>query len=307
MYDYESEVLKVIELRDSLIQQAEDADVRNVEIDTLDSQLQGLARRYKKFVIEKEINQRREDLKHKANWRHDGKLHLLEPDEIEESAISEKRLKQAVKIAAQSEPPAVVYPVTNRRPPPPPSDHLPYEDDYKPPQPQPQPQRQVPAEEPSTKNSSEGTGQQDAPLIPGFKFTSKPVGEGDQANPIVLSSSPSVTPQEKGLQQNQMQPGPSLYTDASPNVPRKRIASYEDLQPLYSDEQPVPRRNFSLPPRSYASSAVPYEPQLPSATYFPASPQPRHPEPLKRPKMNPTPDPRDVFGAPSYGDECPPY
>jgi hypothetical protein len=305
MYDYESEASKVIELRDSFIRQAEDADVLTVGIDTLDSQLQGLARRYRRFVIEKEINQRREDLKHKANWRHDGKLHLLEPDEIEDSDISEKRLKQAVKVSAQPEPPAAAYQVTNRRPPPPPSDLLPYEDDYKPPQPQPAVQT------PSSKSNTQEIGQE--PLIPGFKFTSKSTGDGGQASPIELSSSPSATPQEKELPQQQS----ALYTDATPDmpgpksalppgIPRKRTASYEDLQPLYSDEQPVPKRDFSLPPLPAATSTVPYEPQLPSATYFQPS---GHPD-SKRPKVNssqPPPDPRDVFGVPSYGDECPPY
>ncbi|KAA8900849.1 hypothetical protein TRICI_006134 [Trichomonascus ciferrii] len=306
MYDYESEASKVIGLRDSLLKQAENADVLNVGIDSLDSQLQGLARRYRRFVIEKEINQRREDLKHRANWRHDGKLHLLEPDEIEESSISEKRLKQAVKVVAQPEPPVAPYQVANRRPPPPPSDLLPYEDDYKPPQPS--------VQMPSAQSSTEAAGEQ--PLIPGFKFTSKSTGEGVETNPIELSSSASATPQEKESQQ--LSSGTSIYTDASPGmpdptsirppgIPRKRSASYEDLQPLYSDEQPVPKRDFSLPLRSAATNTVPYEPQLPSATYFPPS---GHPEVSKRSKVNPSqppPDPRDVFGTPSYGDECPPY
>lgn len=211
MYEYDIEAQKVIELRDKLVNQAEELNLLTADPSLLSPELLGFSRRYRRHVLEKEIHRRREEVKPKSKWLHDGKLHLLEPEEIEETSSSDyqKKLKQAVKVEQSNLPASGGYNPISRRPPPPSSDLLPYEDDYKP---------MNTNNNTPTNEDVDGAGNE--PLIPGLTH---------------LGQQPSLEPEQ--TQGSEI----PLYSDASPNEPNptnNAMSSSETRQSNLNNYQP---------------------------------------------------------------------
>ncbi|CAN6606703.1 hypothetical protein TRVA0_003S01860 [Trichomonascus vanleenenianus] len=249
-YDYMAEVLKVISLRDRLLELSDKA-ILGDENTEVPEDLKQFQQRYQRLVMEKKINRKRDKERFKAAYWHDGKFHLLSPEELREDEEYNHQLSEALNLDGLDQ--SVVAPVGGMlasapygssdnskeadsgyailaRPPPPPSSSLPYGDDYYEPPP------------PSLPNAS-------AQLPTTASF---PPVLADQTsarvnlNPLYSDYSPNL-PEAQSLMSVQSLPPSLPQSEYKPPVFNKSLYLQQKNQQavpehsmIYSDEQPVP-------------------------------------------------------------------